>query len=166
MNLYELATNYQELLDLLETVDTNNEEYSEAMLNTLESLDDAIDDKAEGIVHVLQSLKYSEGIVEEEIKRLQAKKKALANNQRSLKDYLTDTMKYVGKEKIKTPKFSVWIQNNPPSLRVTDEERIPKSFYIDQAPKLDKRSILSHIKETGEIIPGTEVTQTEGVRFR
>lgn len=49
-------------------------------------------------------------------------------------------MEQTGKEKFKTALNSYSIANNPPSLDVTDESLIPKQYYVEQQPKLDKKS--------------------------
>ena len=143
MNLYELSSKYQALLDYAQSVDATDEEQAQVFQSTLDSLDGAIEDKAEGIAHILKQLEYDELIVNEEIKRYQAKKKALVNNQNSLKKYLQDSMEYMNKDKIKTAKFSINIQNNPAKLIVEDEREIPKAYWIEQKPKLDKRLLLN-----------------------
>ena len=160
MNLYELSSKYQALLDYAQSVDATDEEQAEVFQSTLDSLDGAIEDKAEGIAHILKQLEYDELIVNEEIKRYQEKKKALVNNQKSLKRYLQDSMEYMQKDKIKTPKFSINIQNNPQKLVVEDESEIPKAYWIEQAPKLDRRLLLNDLKiENHPDFKGARVVQ-------
>ena len=164
-NLYELSSNYQQLLDLFQTVDTTDTEYEQALNDTLESINDAIDVKAEGYAMVANQLKADIDVVETEIARLTRKKIAFKNNLEKLKESLFESMKQTGKEKIKTPRFSIWIQNNPASLEVLNDEEIPKEYLIEQKPKIDKRTILKDMKE-GKEVKGVVIKQTEGVRFR
>ena len=167
MNLYELTSRYQGLLDYAQSIDFTDEDQAETFQATLESLDGAIEDKAEGIAHVLKQLEYDELIVNEEIKRFQAKKKALVNNQRSLKKYLQESMEYMNKDKIKTPKFSINIQNNPPKLIVEDEKEIPKAYWVEQAPKLDRRLLLNDLKqEEYSDFKGARIEQGRSLRIR
>lgn len=164
MNLYELSHNYQELLDLMESVDTTDPNYAQALTDTLDSIGDAIDDKAEGYVMVANQLQHDIAMVKDEISRLSDKQKALQNNLSKLKDTLVNEMQATGKEKIKTPRFTIWVQNNPQSLKIMDERNIPFEFYIPQAPKLNKRELLKHVKS--HPIDGVEITQEKGLRFR
>lgn len=167
MNLYELTNKYQELLDYMQSVDVTDEEKSEVFHSTLESLDGAIEDKAEGIAHILKQLEYDEMIVNEEVKRYQAKKKALVNNQKSLKRYLQESMEHIEKDKIKTAKFSINIQNNPPKLIVEDEKEIPKAYWREQPPKLDRRLLLNDLKEEDySDFKGARVVQERSLRIR
>lgn len=165
MNLYELTNKYQELLNYLQSVDVTDEEQAESFKNTLESLDGAIEDKAENIVHVLQQLKYDEESVNKEISRLQAKKRALNNNQRNLKDYLKDTMEFTGKTKIKSPLFSIWVQKNRPSVIVEDIDKIPKEFIREKTTtSVDKTELAKVLAD--QKIAGARLETTTGVRFR
>lgn len=167
LNLYELTGKYQELLNYAQSVDFTDEDNAEALSNTLDAIEDSIEVKAESIAHVIKQLEYDELIVNEEIKRYQKKKKALVNNQKRLKEYLQSAMEFVEKDKIKTPKFSIHIQNNPPKLVVEDESEIPEAYWVEQPPKLNKRLLLQDLKE--EDYPefkGARVVQERGLRIR
>lgn len=113
---------------------------------------------------MLNQLKYDEETVDKEIKRLRSKKKALSNNQRNLKNYLKDTLEYAGKERIKTPLYSVWVQNNNPRMIIDDESKIPKEFYEEQEPKLNTRELRNYLKNNE--VEGVRFEQGRGVRFR
>jgi hypothetical protein len=167
MNLYELTSKYQALLDYAQSVDMTDEDQVEAVQETFDTLTDSIETKAENIAHVIKQLEYDELVVNEEIKRYQKKKKALVNNQKQLKEYLKDSMEYLEKDKIKTAKFSINIQNNPPKLIVEDESEIPKAYWIEQKPKLDKRLLLNDLKlEDYPDFKGARVVQERSLRIR
>ncbi|MFN0602674.1 siphovirus Gp157 family protein [Facklamia hominis] len=167
MNLYELSEQFQYIQDLMESSDLEeNPEYAQALKDTFDSIDEAYDSKIENSIKVINQMTMNIALIDDEVKRLQQKKKALSNNVDNFKGYLKDVMTYSGKEKVKTPLFTVWVQNNPQSLKVIDESKIPESYFIPQPSKLDRRKLLSDIKKTGEIIQGTEVVQTRGLRFK
>lgn len=167
MNLYELTEKYQALLDYAQSIDMTDEAQQEVIQETFQSLDESIDIKAENIAHVIKQLEYDELIVNEEIKRYQKKKKALANNQKRLKEYLKDSMEYVNKDKVKTAKFSINIQNNPPRLVVQDEQEIPEAYWVEQAPKLDRRTLLQDLKnEEYPDFKGARIEQGRSLRIR
>ena len=165
MNLYNLSTKYNELLNLMQSVDTTDPDTQEMFQDTLDSLDGAIEDKAENIVHVLQQLKYNEEVIGKEISRLQAKKRALNNNQRNLKDYLKDTMEFTGKTKIKSPLFSIWVQKNRPSVIVEDIDKIPKEFIREKTTTTVDKTELAKVLANQKIV-GARLETTTGVRFR
>ena len=132
--------------------------------DTLDSIDEVIDDKAENIAKVLKELDGQSSTLANEIKRLQERKTTIDTNSRNLKKYLQQSMESVGKRKIKTELFSIGIQKNPASVYVYNEALLPKGFFVEQAPKVDKKALKEELKH-GEI-PGAELVQTEGVRIR
>ena len=167
MNLYQLTSKYQSLLDYAQSVDLTDEEQQDTIRETFDSLTESIEEKAENIAHVIKQLEYDELVVNEEVKRLQTKKRALTNNQVRLKEYLKESMEYVETDKIKTPKFSINIQNNPPKLVVDDETEIPKAYWVEQKPKLDKRLLLNDLKlEDYPNFKGAHIEQERSLRIR
>lgn len=157
--LYELSDRYQNLLEIAEMLDQDQLE------EALSSVDDEIENKADGYAKVIKELESQESAIKEEIKRLSERKSAIGNNIQRMKESLQDQMLLMNKRKIKTPFFSFNIQNNPPSLSVLDESHIPKRFYEEQDPKLNKRELLKALK-SGEELEGVEIKQGESLRIR
>lgn len=166
MRLYDLSVDYQQIQELMEQDSSGSEDYRQALEDTFESINESYDLKIENSVKVLNQIKSDIETIGNEIKRLQGKKKSLENNLDSFKEYLKDSMEMTGKTKVKTPLFSVWVQDNPQSLKVKSEDNIPKDYFIKQPDKLNKKDLLKHIKETGELIEGVELVQTRGLRYR
>lgn len=82
-----------------------------------------------------------------------------------MKESLKEAMEATGKTKFKTALNCYNIQNNPPSLEVTEEKDIPKEFWLSQAPKLDRKSLLKFLKENSDV-PGVAIKQTRSLRVR
>ena len=158
MNLYELSGAYHHIQTMIE-------DGQDGLEDTLESLNDAIEDKAVGYAKVIKNLESQAKAIKEEEKRLADRRKSLENNVNGLKENLEQAMVFNGKKKIKTNLFSFNVQKNPPSLKVIDEDLIPKQYYEEQAPKLNRRELLNNLKE-GELIDGVEITQGESLRIR
>ena len=157
--LYELTDRYQNLLEVAEMLD--QEQLDEA----LNGINDEIEVKAEGYAKVIKALESTSSGLDKEFKRLSGRKKSIDNNAKRLKEALQDGMLLAGKTKFKTDLFSFNIQNNPSSLDILDDRYIPKEFYIEQEPKLDRRELLKTLKN-GDVIKGVEIKQTEGLRIR
>ncbi len=159
--LYELTDRYKQLLMLAEELD------EDVFKDTLESMDDEIETKADSYAIIDKKLQADEEMFAAEIKRLQDRKRSIANNRKNLKASLYDSMKLTGKEKFKTDRFSFWVQANPPSLVVDDETEIPKAYWEEQKPKLNKRLLLEDLKgEEHSDFKGAHIEQSEGIRFR
>ena len=159
MKLYELTENYLQLLEMAEDMDP------ELLRDTLESIQESIEDKAENTAKLIKSLEADVKAIKEEEKRLADRRKALEKKIENIKDYLREQLELAGIDKVKRPTITVSIQNNPPSVRVVNEELIPSHFMIPQPPKLDKKGILEKLKH-GENVPGVELQQTRGLRIR
>lgn len=157
--LYDLTNQYQQLLELESEID------EQTFIDTLQSIDEAIEDKAENLAKVIKEMEATITTVANEVNRLQSKKQVVANRVSNLKTYLQGEMEKVNKTKIKGELFTVNIQNNPPSLRVDRTDNIPKDFFIEQEPTLDKKALKEAVKN-GEVIEGVELKQTRSLRIR
>ena len=159
MKLYELTDDYLNLLEVAEELD------EETFQNTLEAIEDAIEDKVENTAFLIRNLEADIKTLKDEEKRLKGRRQALENKVARMKDYLFEQLEKAGIDRVKRPLITVSIQNNPPSVRVVNEELIPSHFMIPQPPKLDKKGILEKLKH-GENVPGVELQQTRGLRIR
>ena len=159
-SLFDLSTDYKQVYDLIA-----EQEDEQILKDTLASINDAIEDKADGYVAVIKTLEGDNKAIDEEIKRLRQRKTSNQNGVKRLKECLQEVMEQTGKEKFKTALNSYSIANNPPSLDITDESLIPKQYYIEQQPKLDKKELLKVVKD-GLEIKGVELKQSRSLRVR
>lgn len=162
--LYEIADEMKHILDYAQEEEIDEQ----VLLETLESmgLDEDLADKVESYWHVIEELEASNKRIKEEEDRLKARRTTQANNIKRLKNTLTDMLDYMGVQKLKTDTSTIWVQNNPEKLEITDERSIPKEFWVPQEPKLNRKELLNRLKQTGEDLPGVSITQTRGVRRR
>lgn len=161
MKLYELTQKYNELWEYVMDEETDLELLEEA----LKQVEDCMSDKAENIAKIIKSIEADIETIRAEEKRLQEKRRSLENKKESLKQYLEIQLREAEIEKVKTPLFTIAIQNNPTSVNVIDESLIPEKYFIQQAPVLDKKLLLSELK-SGAVIDGVEIKQTKSLRIR
>lgn len=162
--LYTLTDDYQTLLDALETVETEDE--ATAVWAQLDELEGTITDKAEIYAKIMKN-KQAEAIAcKVEIDRLTDMKRRAEAAVDHLKNRMLDCLQRTGTAAIQTGIGKWYTQKNPFSCEVIDETMIPKEFKIPQPDKIDKKAILAAFKDTGEVIPGTDVSQSVGIRFR
>ena len=50
-------------------------------------------------------------------------------------------------------------------MEIIDPNEVPGEYLVLQDPKVNKAAILAAYKETGEIIPGTDIIRDQAVRF-
>lgn len=161
--LYELELDYMKLLEMAEDPEID----AEVLSDTLEGIEGEIEIKAENYAKVIKELEGQVAVIEAEAKRLSAKKTAIENNISTIKQRLEDAMKTTGKTKFKTELFSFNIQKNPPSVKVNEDmmKDIPLEYLVFPEPKVDKKKVLSEIKE-GKEFEWAELTQSESLRIR
>lgn len=159
MKLYELSQQYSQLMELVEELDEIT------FRDTLESIQEEIDDKVENTVKLMRSFQGDVEAIKSEEKRLADRRRAIENRIESIKGYLQNEMEIAGIDKVKRPTVTVSIANNPPSVSIEDESLIPSEYMIPQPEKIDKRALLTALKE-GEEITGCFIKQTKGVRIK
>ncbi|MBF2260833.1 siphovirus Gp157 family protein [Staphylococcus capitis] len=159
-SLFILKDNYKQIYELIA-----DQEDEQILKDTLDSINDALEDKADGYVAVIKSLETDNNAIDEEIKRLKQRKTSNENGIKRLKETLQQVMEETGKEKFKTALNSYSIANNPPSLEVKDKNVVPKEFFTEQEPKLNKKELLKAVKE-GLEIKGIELKQSRSLRVR
>lgn len=162
--LYELTDTMKHLLDLAQT----GEVEQETIDATIESMDltTDIESKIDGYAYVMDELKASNNRIQDEIKRLQARKRVQMNNYTRMREALLNTFKLLELDKVKTDKYTVSVRQNPVKVVVSDESNIPKYFFIEQRPKVDRKKLKEHLESTGEELDGVELRQEESLQIR
>lgn len=171
--LYELSTDFQNLFDMFEEINNwspdtdadgqpidsegnvieNPTAYKVQMLNgwfdTLEGIEGEFEMKAENIAAFIKSLKAQSDILKNEETALKKRRDTKDRQIESLKTYLLNQMKAIGRKKIDMPKAVISIRNNAPSLVVDGElelinwaeEHDMDSFLDYQLPKIKKSEV-------------------------
>lgn len=181
--LYELSTDFQNLFDMFEEINNwspdtdadgqpidsegnvieNPTAYKVQMLNgwfdTLEGIEGEFEMKAENIAAFIKSLKAQSDILKNEETALKKRRDTKDRQIESLKTYLINQMKAIGRKKIDMPKAVISIRNNAPSLVVDDElelinwaeENDMDSFLNYQLPKIKKSEVKKACKDNMNI---------------
>lgn len=157
--LYELRSNYTELLAMLYDPDVPEE----TVIDTLDSIEDAIEDKADGYAMIMRQIDSDIASIKAEEERLKARRIALEKQKERLKANLYEAMKTVGKTKFSTQLFSFNIRKNggkralildvepdklPHTLRIIDYK--PNNDAIREFMGTDEKCAFAHLAEHGE----------------
>lgn len=156
--LYELTNIARQIADIADGDE-------ELMKDSLEAIDfnEQYEKKSDGYAMVIKGLEATIKARKEEIQRLQQMNQSDENKKTRLKDSLSESMKLTGHTKFKTPLFNFRFQNNPISLKITDESLLDSQWFkVNIEP--DKALIKGALKN-GEVIDGAELVQTESLRF-
>ena len=68
-----------------------------------------------------------------------------------------EAMTEAGLKKLEQPDFTASARAGLPALMILEEDLIPEDYWLPQPPKLDRQSLLAHLKREGPI-PGTELS--------
>lgn len=156
-NLFNLNQDYKELLDLMEQGIE-----PEVLKDTMESIEASIDVKVDNTIGLIRSVEGDIETVDKEIKRLQTVKKQKQTFIRTLKTLLQDMLEYRDLKNYRTSTNYIYKRRNAPSVHITNETLIDKSYFIEQAPKLDKKALKEDI-QNGADVPGAELHESESL---
>ena len=155
--LYEIGDQYLALQDLEDVPE-------EAMRDTLEAIEGEFKEKAVRICHVLANADGAVEAIDREIKRLQAKMKAIVNNKERAKDYLRDNMERTGITKISSPIFNVTLVKPREMVVIDDESQIDMDYMrVSYAP--DKTKIKDALKDGVEVAGAHMGLSKSGVKI-
>lgn len=164
-SLYELTDTYDTVMNML-----YDEEIDEqAILDTLEGIEMQFEDKADNYAKIIKNINSDIVAIKEESDRLQARRTALENKSRWLKDTLEANMKQLGKTKFKTALFSFNIQKNggvqPLIIDEPIVQQIPNAYLIEQDPIPNKDKI-RQLLETKQVPWAHLEPRGESLRIR
>lgn len=162
-SIYELTNQYKALEEML-MLSPCEEELQAA----LAQIEDSIEVKAENYAKVMMNLDADAKAIGEEANRLQARKKAIENNIKRMKEALKMAMQATGKTNFKTELFSFNIQKNggKAALKLTvPTDELPEELKrVVVEPDNDK--IREYIEETGDLSFGYIEERGESLRIR
>ena len=149
--LYELSN---QMIGLQHLMEDDDAEYD--LTDTLDALEGDIQVKAENLLGYVSNLAADVSVIDTEIKRLQSRKKVIANRQESLREYLRFNMETGGIDKITCPLFTITLRKATDICVIDSEDLIPDEFKtIVTTTKIDKMAIKRTMKT--EPVPGARL---------
>lgn len=156
--LYDLTGSYAQIQQMIE-------DGAEGLDEILATVEGALEEKLEAYAMVIRNIESDVDGLKAEEKRLSDRRKTMENGIKRMKENMQFAMSSTGEKKIQGEKFTFTIQKNPPSLNLVDESLIPKEFFVEVAPTINKKAIMEHLK-AGSHVPGTQIQQGESLRIR
>ena len=160
MKLYELTKILTDLEAELDNADMPIEE-----INTrLDQFGTQFEFKAGQIARMVLNYDSDISQLKAEEERLAGRRKTLSNRVDHLKKYLLGCMKELGIKTVNYEIIRVIIQDNPYSVGAVSLNLLPAEFVriIPESKEPDKKKILEHFKETGEIPDGvSEISRSQ-----
>ena len=153
MTLYEINEQMQNCIIV-------NEETGECIVDErkLAELEVERETKIENIALYIKNLTAEQPVIQAEINRLQAMKKANEKKVESLREYLKQQL---NGQKFRTVKTSVSFRSVP-VVTLTDTKKIPDQFKRYTEPTVDKIAIKKAIAD-GEKVEGASLTYSTSI---
>lgn len=148
MNLYELDTNYKNVLQAYDTAENENDK--QALLDTLDCLDDAIDVKLENYGKVYRNAMAEYDALKSEKDRLDRRMKSAQNLANRIKEGVKE---YLENNKIKSYTaglFKYTVRKNPAKVIIDDVNKLDSKYKL-----IAYKPLSGEIKK--EILAGKEV---------
>lgn len=154
MNLYEISSQHQELLDFI-----NDEDLSElsiddqhALIATKLNLNDDFKQRALSIAAFVCNLDLEATALKVMEQRLQVRRKANETKVEGLKNYLLTTMSAMNIKDISNHQLRLVVRSNPCKVVFDDEDSIPEQFKeIVSTIKISKSAISEQLKAGNEV---------------
>lgn len=163
MTVYELTAEYRALEDaLMAEAEENDGVISDELLTAISAASEQIDEKAENCAKAAKNLAAEADTVDgqiaalkAEIDRLTARRDGILKNADRIKARVVEMMRAVGKEKIRTPLFTLYPKTTV-SVDIPDDAVVPidyKKAVVKTEYKPDKKLIKEAI-ESGKSVTG------------
>jgi hypothetical protein len=158
MKLYEITDQHKQLESIEPTGEAT---LDEAIAETFEMIEGAFNEKAVSLITVVNNMDADTAALDHEIKRLQARKNVINNQQAGLREYLRTNMETTGITKITCPLFGITLAKGRQIVQINDEEKIPTDYLkmvVSKSPM--KKELLEDLK-AGKEIAGVSLTTSK-----
>lgn len=162
MNLYEMKTEYLQVLDALVSDESLTTQVIE---DTLLPYKDEVEAKIENVALYIKNLEAEQEAINKVEQELSIRSDRIANKIACLQQYLMDNMVSLDMKKVKGKLLDVSVRENPYKVLINDENIIPKEYItirtIEQH-NIDKNKIKEDLL-AGKTVDGAEVTRSKRI---
>lgn len=154
-SLYALTNEFQQLIDM----DAENDaDFADALADTLDATSEQLEDKIEATIIVARQLDTEAEAIDNEIKRLSARKKSIERNAHACRDRVLWAMENTGRDKIKRQLFTITRAKPKKVCAIEDADKIPAQYtkLIPASRQPVKADILKAL-QAGEEVPGCKL---------
>ena len=168
MKLYEIAADYQNLLDAIEY----GEIPEEALADTLESITCLLEDKADNIACLIKNLMAEAEAIKAEEDKLKARRTAKLKRAERLTQYLSDTLLRSGHTNIETARNVISFRQTPPKVVIANEDDFIQwayhnhpDFLKTSLPDINRIAVKNAIA-SGEKILGASLESSQSIQIK
>ena len=173
MTLYEITGQFVELFDMFDMIDDldpeQQDEAREAWYDTLQSIESDFEDKADNVAVYIKTLASLAREIKFEEEQLRKRRQSTERKIDSLKRYLFDSMRAIGRTKIETPQNCISIRRNAPSVKIENEDGLIRwaqahnDDLLKYAPPEIRKNDVKKLLKDGEEVPFCHLEQSESL---
>jgi hypothetical protein len=157
-NLFQITAKARELSLALESGELTDELENELVINQTE-----LQDKAINYGYVVRSLESDVSIIDEEMKRLTALKKAKTGAIDKMKESVLNAMLIYGIEKVTSPTLNLSVRNNPESVDIPMTELLDAKFLVTKTTVSPDKVAIKKAIQNGENVEGATLVRTQSL---
>lgn len=162
--LHELTGEYLKLSEMFfdDSIDES------ALYIEMDKVKGEINVKMENYAIATQNMAALAKSMKEAEEKINIRRKKLEDRIENIKSYIKHNMDRLQIHRISSPYLNIQIKNNPPSVRINNEDQIPSEYMVQPEPqpmRPDKRKILEDLKE-GVVIEGVELVKTTRLEIK
>lgn len=162
MRLYEISSEFQKVVDLIENCD----EMSPEMIDMLNTVSESAHEKVIAVGAFIKNLEVKAKSMEDYIKTMSERCAKVENKIVNLKDYLRHNMDILGLNKVESPEFDVQLRTNQYSLELFDQALLPKEYIkTKEVVSISRQDIIKDLK-VGCDVPGAKFVTTKSVLIK
>jgi len=166
MTLYEILGEYKLAIAQIEIAESaGNDGAAAAAWMALEQIEDGIGNKADVYAKLVRNFESDAAALREEEKRLAELRRRKEAAVERLKAGILAAMEATGQRKLDTS-IGRWTVRTTPRVEITDAGAVPPEYLVPQDPTVSYKDILAAWRRDGELIPGTEIVESESVSLR
>lgn len=164
ITLYQLADEYVEALRAMAEMELDEQ----TVADTLEGLSGELQVKATNVAMFVRNLEATADAIKAAEQQMAARRKAIENRAKRIRDYIQSQMEKTGISKIECPYFKLAIRDNPPSVVVDNADAIPEEYMRQPEtppPAPDKKMIGDALKD-GIEVPGVHLERSKRLEIK
>ena len=160
-NLFQITAKARELSLALESGELTDELENELVINQTE-----LQEKAINYGYAMRSLESDVSIIDEEMKRLAALKKAKTGAIDRMKESVLNAMLIYGIEKVTSPTLNLSVRNNPESVDIPMTELLDAKFLVTKTTVTPDKVAIKKAIHNGENVEGATLVRTQSLLIK
>ena len=162
LTLHEIKDTYFALLDIMDSFDEADQEQKLLLEQGLKINSENFHEKAHSYVKFIHAQEKDIEIIELEIKRLNALKKAKQGKIDYLKINLLDAMKLFNKAKLDFPTLKISLKKSV-SVEIFDLEKVPEIYIRVKNEKQADKNLIKEALKNGETVDGVSLLEKDNL---